>query len=53
LLGLERGDVFVHGGERGEIQSASYFFIAGAIAVVFDEVRHEIQNLFLTLGDCH
>src|SRR5207249_1863685 len=53
LFGFERRDVLVDRRERSQIQAVGNFFIAWTVAVVFDEPRHEVQNLFLPLGNRH
>ena len=51
LFGFESGDVLVHGRQRRQIEPSCDLLIARTIAVVGNEFRNEIENLFLTLGD--
>ena len=53
VLRLEDRDVFVHGGERGQVQPPGNFLIARAVAVFVDEPGDEIEHLLLPLGECH
>ena len=50
---FERQDVFVNRRERGKIESMRQFFVTGAIAVLLDEVRDEVEDFFLPLGESH
>ena len=50
---FERLDVLVHGGEGGQMQTLREFFVAGAVAVLFDEVRDEVEHFLLPLGQSH
>ncbi len=51
--GFERLNVFVNRRHGGEVQASGEFFITGAVAVVFDKARDEIQDLFLPSCDRH
>jgi len=44
---LEIGDVFVHGGERAQSQTAGDFLVGGRVAVLLGEAGEEVDNLFL------
>ena len=50
---FERLYVLVHGGEGGEMKPLRQFFVAGTIAVLFDEVRDEVEHFLLPLGQSH
>ena len=50
---FERLDVLVNGGERRELEPLGQFLIAGAVPVVFDEVRDEVEHFLLPLGQGH
>src|SRR5260370_34549524 len=45
--------MLVNRGERGQLQTLGHFFIAGDVAVLFDEVRGKIQDFLLPLGESH
>ena len=51
--GFERLDVLVNRGERSQLQALRQFLVAGAVAVLFHEIRDEVENLFLPLGKSH
>jgi hypothetical protein len=53
VAGFQALDMLVHCGERSELQPLSHFLVARAVAVFFDEIGGEIQDLFLPLGQCH
>ena len=44
---LEVGDVFVHGGERAQAQSAGNLLVRRRVAVLLREAGEEVDNLFL------
>src|ERR1700681_2533495 len=52
-LFLQRGDVLVHGGERGELHTLADLFKAGRVAVLVLEGNEIIQDFFLTFGQGH
>ncbi len=52
-LVLEIGDVFVHGGERAEAQTAGDLLVGGGVAVLLGEAGEEVDDLFLPSRDCH
>ena len=52
-LVLEIGDVFVHGGERTEAQSAGDLLVGGRVAILLREVGKKVDDLFLPPRNCH
>ena len=50
---LQRRDVFVHGGERRELQPLADLFEAGRVAVLGLKRDEEIENFFLPFGQGH
>ena len=50
---LERLNVLVHRGQGREMKPLGEFLVAGAVAVLFDEVRDEVQHFLLPLGQSH
>ena len=52
-LVLQIRDVFVHGGERTEAQTAGNLLVGGGVAVFLGKAGEEVQHLFLPSRDCH
>ena len=45
--------MLVNGGQGCEFQPLREFFVARAVAVFFDEIGDEIEDIFLSLGERH
>src|SRR5216684_4804991 len=50
---LERGDVFVHGGQRSELEALADFFETWRVAVLGLKRHEVIENFFLPFGERH
>jgi hypothetical protein len=50
---FERLDVLVNGCERRELEPLGQFLIAGTVAIVFNEIRDEVEHFLLPLGQSH
>ena len=50
---FQRLNVLVHGRERCQVQPLRQFFVTRAVAVLLDEIRDEIEDFFLPLGERH
>jgi hypothetical protein len=53
MLGLERSDVLVNGGQRCETHPFGDFLIRRAVAFLLEKVRQEIQEVLLAFGKGH
>ncbi|MCU1250910.1 MAG: hypothetical protein JWQ49_3939 [Edaphobacter sp.] len=52
-LVLQIGDVFVHGGEGTETQTAGDLFVGRGVSVLLGEAGQEVDDFFLPPRDCH
>ena len=50
---LEIGDVLVDGGQGTETESSGDLFIGRGVSVLLGEAGEEVDDLFLSPGDCH
>src|ERR1051325_4737614 len=53
MLGFECQDMLVHRRQRRQAQAVSDFFIARAVAILFQEAGEEIQEFLLAFGESH
>jgi hypothetical protein len=52
-LVLQISDVFVHGGEGAEAQTAGDLLVGRGVAVLLSEAGEEVDDLFLPSRNCH